>query len=89
MAARFNYPVQAAESEGLKEGLILLLEELQHYPAWKLVNVVHDSVMLEVPDSDTEQAQTILRECMEAGMSKLTSNVPPHVDVTVCARWDS
>lgn len=82
---RLNYPVQAAEAEGLKGALTLLHRELP--TNWKLVNVVHDSIMLEVPKDDSEKATALLQRCMIEGMEQIVKGVPIKVDVTTNESW--
>ena len=71
---RLNYPVQAAEAEGLKEAMVRLYPEL--HDDWKLVNVVHDSVLLEVPKTAA------------VGLGKLVQTVPTKVDVKTGESWE-
>lgn len=85
---RLNYPIQAAEAEGLKEALALLLRELVTHLKWRLVNIIHDSIMLEVPEMDAEVAEQILRDCMIKGMEHFVKVVPVEVDKMVSERWE-
>ncbi|MGP8011000.1 MAG: DNA polymerase, partial [Halobacteriota archaeon] len=84
---RINYPIQAAEAEGVKEGLILLLPKLETHPQWKLVNAIHDEIILEVPDSDVDHARESLVSCLKAGMQKIIATVPIEVDAAVADCW--
>ena len=45
---------------------------------------VHDELLFEVPDSELEQIQALVRESMEGVMAL---NVPLHVDVGVGGNW--
>jgi P4 family phage/plasmid primase-like protien len=85
---RINYPIQAAEAEGVKEALILLLPELERHAEWKLVNAVHDELVLEVPDNEVDDAQEALVSCMKMGMQKIIATVPIEVDATVADCWE-
>jgi DNA polymerase I-like protein with 3'-5' exonuclease and polymerase domains len=84
---RINYPIQAAEAEGVKEAFILLLPELERHSEWKLVNAVHDELVLEVPDNEVDDAQEALVSCMKMGMQKIIATVPIEVDATVADCW--
>jgi DNA polymerase I-like protein with 3'-5' exonuclease and polymerase domains len=84
---RINYPIQAAEAEGVKEALILLLPELERHSEWKLVNAVHDELVLEVPDNDVEHARETLVSCMKTGMRKIIAAVPIEVEAVVADCW--
>lgn len=83
---RFNLPIQASAAEGLKEGLALLITQLKSQ--WKLVNVVHDEVILEVPEENVEEAKIVLEDCMIEGMKKLVKRVPIQVKAKVQDNWN-
>ncbi len=85
---RLAYPAQANESEGAKESLILLYPKLLSRPTWLLVDAVHDSILLEVPEADADEAKEVLRGCMVAGMEKLVTRVPIEVDVKIGSNWE-
>jgi DNA polymerase-1 len=69
----------------LKETLILLIKQLPN--KWKLVNIVHDEIVLEVPEEDTAEASEFLKTCMVDGMKQLVRDVPIDVEVSVNERW--
>ena len=78
---RVNLPVQASAAEGLKEALVLLLDKAPDYV--KLVNVIHDEIVLEVPEKHAKKAAKLLERCMVEGMEKLIHSVPISVDITI------
>ena len=82
---RLNYPVQGTAAEGLKEALVLLIKKLS--AEWKLVAVVHDEVVLEVPEAKAEEAEGLLQDCMVSGMRRLLTLVPVVVAVAVSETW--
>lgn len=82
---RLNYPIQSTAAEGLKEALALLTEELA--PRWRITAVVHDEIVLEVPQEEAKQAAIVLENVMIKGMEKLIPDVPIAVDVAVGTRW--
>lgn len=84
--SRYNLPIQATAAEGLKEALKLLILELNS--KWKLVNVVHDEIVIEVPKQDAENAKLMLEKVMILGMSKLLKKIPIEVEVKVQENWD-
>jgi DNA polymerase I-like protein with 3'-5' exonuclease and polymerase domains len=82
---RLNYPVQGGAAEGLKESLALIMQDL---PAeWLLVAVVHDEVVLEVPEHDGDAVRDFLRQRMIDGMARLVRGVPVEVDVSISQAW--
>lgn len=85
---RLNLPIQASAAEGFKEGLRLLVEALESRPSWKIVNVIHDEVILEVDKSEAEQAKDILETCMKKGMEKILKVVPVVVDIKIANKWE-
>ncbi|MGG7195892.1 DNA polymerase [Clostridium butyricum] len=85
---RLNLPIQASAAEGFKEGLKILVEELESKPSWKIVNVIHDEVILEVDKSEAEQAKDILETCMKKGMEKILKVVPVVVDMKIANKWE-
>ncbi|WP_438316090.1 DNA polymerase [Sporosarcina sp. FA9] len=83
--ARFNYPIQASCAEGLKESLSLFLQGRN--ASWGLVAVVHDEIVIEVPDSEVEMAKKFLEKSMIGGMSIIVRQVPITVEVKVAKHW--
>lgn len=82
---RFNYPIQATAAEGFKEALKILMDRKQ--ADWNIVAVVHDEIVLEVPESEVDDAINVLRNTMIDGMQKLIKNVPIAVDVNSGDYW--
>lgn len=63
---RLNYPIQGSAADGFKEALILLYDQLKDN--WKVCAVVHDEIVLEVPECEAEIAKDMLEKCMKDGM---------------------
>ncbi len=83
---RFNYPIQGTSAEGLKESMGILAHSLPD--EWKLCAIVHDEIVLEVPESDAEQARAYLTACMKTGMERLLKVVPVEVDCKINDKWE-
>jgi DNA polymerase I-like protein with 3'-5' exonuclease and polymerase domains len=83
---RFNYPVQGTGAEGLKESMGILIKGLPD--DWKLCAIVHDEIVLEVPEVDAEQARSYLTACMKTGMERLLKVVPIEVDCKISDTWE-
>ncbi|MGV8123961.1 MAG: DNA polymerase [Candidatus Xenobiia bacterium LiM19] len=83
---RFNYPVQGTGAEGLKESMALIAHSLPD--EWKLCAIVHDEIVLEVPETDAELARAYLTACMKTGMERLLKVVPVEVDCKINDRWE-
>ena len=82
---KYNYPIQGTAAEGLKEALAILLSRINE--DWLLVNVIHDEIVLEVPDAEAAKAEKILKESMIEGMHRLIKDVPVIVDVRTSEHW--
>ena len=82
---KYNYPVQGTAAEGLKEALAILLSRIKEN--WLLVNVVHDEIVLEVPEKEADSAAEVLEESMIEGMRRLIQDVPVIVDVKSSEHW--
>lgn len=84
---RLNLPIQASAAEGFKEGLNLLSEALENRHNWKIINVIHDEVLLEVNKSEAEQARDIIQSCMKKGMETILKIVPVVIDMRIQENW--
>jgi len=80
-----NYADQGSGAEIALRALSLLPEEWRQ----KVVNFVHDEIMLEVPEIEAERAAEALRNAMiEAGDWLLGPyNIPTEVDVAISKTW--
>lgn len=83
--ARYNYPVQGTGAEGLKNTLAILLKRLQS--EWKLVAVIHDEIILEVPTDEANIAKKVLQESMQEGMTTLIPSIPIEIDIIISDKW--
>lgn len=84
---RFNLPVQASAAEGFKQALDLLVKSLMEHPRFKIVNVIHDEILLEVPLDEAEKAKDILEKSMIQGMERILRIVPVVVDIKIQDNW--
>ena len=75
---RLNTQVQGTGGDCMKAALAMLWEQyLSVKPEWKLVANVHDEAVMEVPEEDADEAQIVLKECMElAAYEVCLTNVP-------------
>jgi DNA polymerase-1 len=53
----------------------------------RLINVVHDELVFEVPQEDAEEATGIIRDEMEAAGRDYLSSVPVVVEVNAGEAW--
>ena len=85
MTQRLNLPIQGSAEEGLKEALALLVEKMKD--SWRLVAVIHDEILLEVPEDEAEEAKKILESCMVEGIKTIVKDIPIIVDSSVSNNW--
>src|SRR6266550_3770560 len=81
-----NAPIQGTSADILKRALRLLSDELRETSA-KIVNIIHDEIVVEVDESEAEQiAQTVERTMCAAGQEYLQT-VPVKVESQVASEW--
>ena len=75
---RLNTQVQGTGGDCMKAALAMLWEQyLSVKPEWKLVANVHDEAVIEVPEEDADEAQIVLKECMESAAYEVClTNIP-------------
>jgi len=81
-----NSPVQGTSADITKRALCLLSERLTGTEV-KIIGCIHDEVILEAPESESDEVRDLLRSTMiEAGEYYLKS-VPVEVEVSVVDNW--
>jgi DNA polymerase-1 len=84
---RLNTPVQGTGADGLKAALALLWQRRNQCPGAVPVLVVHDEVVVEVPEGKAEAAREWLVDCMRRGMEGFLKQVPVEVEAVICRDW--
>jgi DNA polymerase-1 len=87
--ALINTPVQATGADLQKIALGRLYKELAkpEYSDFKLVNAVHDSILLEVPDKRTGEAARLIQGAMEQAGNEILKVIPCLAEVKVGKDW--
>jgi len=82
-------PVQASGADLQKIALGRLYQKLAlpKYAEFKLVNAVHDSILLEVPDKRTKEAAKLLQGIMEEAGDEILKVIPCLTDVIIGKDW--
>src|SRR5256886_2213910 len=81
-----NAPIQGTSADILKRALRLLNDELRTTSA-KIVNIIHDEIVVEVDSGEAEQvAQTVERAMCAAGEEYL-GTVPVKVESQIASEW--
>lgn len=84
-----NMPIQGAEADIVKLGMIEVYDRLRELKEWKkgeikIILQVHDEIVAEVKEGLEEKVSKIMKEAME-NVYKLS--IPIIVDVSVGKRW--
>jgi DNA polymerase I len=81
-----NFPIQGSSADILKRALHLLHEQLRGTSA-KLVNIVHDEIIVECDTTEAEQIADKLEKAMCAAGEEYVKKVPVKVDVKITQEW--
>lgn len=81
-----NFPIQGTSADILKRALHLLHKEIRGTNA-KLVNIVHDEIILECDASEAESTAGKLEKAMCAAGEEYVKKVPVKVDVKIADEW--
>jgi len=87
--ALINTPVQASGSDLQKMALGRVYKRLNQpkYIDFRLINAVHDSILLEVPDRRVGDATRLLQEVMEEAGNEILKVIPCPTDVKSGKDW--
>jgi DNA polymerase-1 len=80
-----NSPIQGSSADILKRALRLIHDELSS--SHKLVHIVHDEVILEVPESEAQEAASFLESKMISAGEEVLKIVPCKVETVVSKDW--
>jgi len=81
-----NMPIQGTSADILKRALRLLHDDIRETSA-KLVNIVHDEIIVECDAAESEQTVKILESAMLRAGEQFVSRVPIKVDVHTAVEW--
>jgi DNA polymerase-1 len=81
-----NMPIQGTSADILKRALRLLHDAVKGTSA-KLVNIVHDEVIVECDQSDVARSQAALESSMIRAGEEFIRSVPVKVDSRVAEAW--
>ena len=81
-----NMPIQGTSADILKRALRLLHEDIRPTSA-KLVNIVHDEIVVECDASESDQIDAILEGSMSKAGAQYVTRVPIKVDVHASDEW--
>ncbi len=81
-----NMPIQGTSADILKRSLRLLHDRIAGTSA-RLVNIVHDEIILECSAAEAEASATLLEDAMTAAAREYLTRVPVKVDTLVADDW--
>jgi DNA polymerase I len=81
-----NMPIQGTSADILKRALRLLHDDIRETSA-KLVNIVHDEIVVECDASEADATARILESAMVRAGEHFVKRVPIKVDVHVADEW--
>ncbi len=81
-----NMPIQGTSADILKRSLRLLHEGIRGTSA-RLVNIVHDEIIVECATADADSTAAILENAMCTAGREFVQKVPVKVDVHIAEEW--
>ncbi len=81
-----NMPIQGTSADILKRALRLLHDDIRDTSA-KLVNIVHDEIVVECDAAEAEDTARKLESAMQRAGSEYVTKVPIKVDVHTADEW--
>jgi DNA polymerase-1 len=81
-----NAPIQGSSADIIKRALALLHDALKPIDA-KIVNCVHDEIVVEVAEAEAEECAAILEREMVAAAREFIRSVPVTVDIVIGEAW--
>ena len=81
-----NAPIQGSSADIIKRALALLHDALKPINA-KIVNCIHDEIVIEVDEAQAEECAGILDREMVAAAREFISSVPVTVDIAIGDAW--
>ena len=81
-----NAPIQGTSADILKRALRLLSDELRETSA-KIVNIIHDEIVVEVDEGESEEIAQKVESAMVAAGQEFLETVPVSVEAQIASEW--
>ena len=81
-----NAPIQGTSADILKRALRLLNDELRQTSA-KIVNIIHDEIVVEVDESEATEVAAKVERAMCAAGEEYLQTVPVQVEYQIAGEW--
>jgi DNA polymerase-1 len=85
--ARANFTVQGTGGDGIKRALALLWERRDQCPGAFPVLIVHDEIVIECDEAESDAVAAWLKAAMVEAMAPLIEPVPVEVEVKMGRSW--
>ncbi|MEJ5172763.1 MAG: DNA polymerase, partial [Hydrogenothermaceae bacterium] len=90
LALRFtdavNYPIQGSGSDLLKMAVVLYYKNKDG--SSKIVNLVHDEIVIESQEDSIDKNVEILKEAMEKAGKRILKKVPVAFEINISNTWE-
>ena len=81
-----NGPIQGSNADTIKQSMIYVVERIKDYDA-KLLLTVHDEVIVEVREDQTEEVASIVSQSLVDGFAEFFKTVKMEADALVGDCW--
>jgi len=81
-----NAPIQGTSADILKRALRLLHDSLRS-TSGKLVNIVHDEIIVECDAAEAESTSALVENAMRTAGEEFITRVPIKIDIAIAAEW--
>lgn len=81
-----NVPIQGSSADITKRAMALLYDALKPYEA-KIVNCVHDEIVVEVAEAQAQECASVIEQEMEKAAREFISSIPVTVDTAIGDAW--
>lgn len=85
-----NYPIQGSAADMTKYAGILFMREILKNGWWlkvKIVNFVHDEILVECPEEISEEVRDLLVTCMKEAANPFCRVLPLNADALIGEHW--
>jgi DNA polymerase-1 len=79
-------PIQGTSADILKRAMRLLYDDLKNTSA-KLVNVIHDEIVVESGESESAEVARIVEKAMTSAGEEFVSKVQIKVEIKIATDW--
>lgn len=84
-----NFPMQASGADILKRAMRVFYNTTKHlHPLVKLVNIVHDELIVECPDELVQDVSEMLESSMRQSWKESVHHVDIKIDTTILQYWE-